>query len=41
MVSQWMPYGNMLGYVTKHPGANRLQLVRLTYSQLYLPLTIS
>jgi hypothetical protein len=28
MVSQWMPNGNILGYVKKYPGANRLELVK-------------
>ncbi|KAF9646883.1 kinase-like protein [Thelephora ganbajun] len=27
MVSQWMPNGNMLGYVEQYPGANRLELL--------------
>ncbi|KAF9646888.1 kinase-like protein [Thelephora ganbajun] len=27
MVSQWMTNGDILGYVTKHPGANRLELL--------------
>jgi serine/threonine protein kinase len=27
-VSQWMENGNILEYVGKHPGADRLQLVR-------------
>ena len=29
MVSQWMPNGNMLGYVERHPEVNRLELVGL------------
>ena len=28
MISQWMENGNILGYVRKHPGVNRLELVR-------------
>ena len=28
MVAQWMENGNILSYVTKYPGANRLELVR-------------
>jgi len=31
MVSQWMPNRDLQWYVTKHPGANRLDLVRLTH----------
>ncbi|KAF9647956.1 kinase-like protein [Thelephora ganbajun] len=27
VVSQWMPNGGLLGYVTKHPGVNRLELL--------------
>ncbi|KAF9649193.1 kinase-like protein [Thelephora ganbajun] len=27
MVSQWMPNGNMLGYVEQYPGTNRLKLL--------------
>ena len=30
IVSQWMVNGNMVGYVTKYPGVNRLELVDLT-----------
>lgn len=33
MVSQWMANGSILAYVTKHPGANRLELVRPTHRQ--------
>ena len=29
MVAQWMENGSILSYVTKYPGANRLELVRL------------
>jgi hypothetical protein len=28
MVSEWMENGNLLDYVVKHPGVDRLQLVR-------------
>ena len=31
MVSQWMVNGDMQGYVTRYPGVNRLELVRLTH----------
>ena len=30
MVSQWMENGDLLSYALKHPGANRLELVRLS-----------
>ena len=30
IVSQWMEHGNILGFITKYPGANRLELVRKT-----------
>jgi hypothetical protein len=33
MVSQWMPNGEILEYVGKYPGANRLELVSLTHWQ--------
>ena len=31
MVSQWMANGNMLGYVEKYPGVDRLELVGLVH----------
>jgi serine/threonine protein kinase len=39
MVAQWMPGGNMLGYVKSHPGANRLELVSLKHWRSDPPLT--
>jgi len=39
MVSQWMPNGNLQGYVTEHPGVNRLDLVRPTHWEQDLQLT--
>ena len=33
MVSQWMPNGNLLGYMRKEPGANRFELVSLVHQQ--------
>ena len=33
MVSRWMPNGNLLGYIGKEPGANRLELVSLVHQQ--------
>jgi len=39
MVSQWMENGHMLQYVTKYPGADRLELVGLGHRRFGLPLT--
>jgi serine/threonine protein kinase len=39
MVSRWMPNGSILGYVTKYPGANRLELVSLPHWKFYSALT--
>jgi len=36
MVSQWMANGNMQGYITKYPEANRLELVGPTCDDLIL-----
>jgi len=36
MVSQWMENGNLLEYMTKYPGANRLDLVGLAHDDLVL-----
>jgi hypothetical protein len=33
MVSQWMANGNLLEYMGKEPGANRLELVSLAHRQ--------
>ena len=41
MVSQWMPNGSMLAYVTQYPGVNRLELVGLTFWRYYPTLTAS
>ena len=30
LVSDWMPGGNMMEYISQNPGADRLALVRLT-----------
>ena len=40
MVSRWMPGGNLLEYMKKYPGADRLELVSPTHRQSDPPLSV-
>ena len=33
LISEWMPGGDLLGYIVKHPDADRRSLVRLLFTQ--------
>ena len=37
VISNWMPGGDLLGYVAKHPDADRLSLVRFLCATLQTP----
>ena len=41
LVSDWMPGGDLPGYISKHPNTNRLSLVRLLSTELHETLTPS
>ena len=38
-ISDWMPYGDLTGYITNHPDADRLDLVGMAFAALHDKLT--